>query len=89
MYPGYGNLRAVLDEYASVFFALLAEGYRIRYKNYQMLTNIAMIPNAEDGNVREQFMQSLDIATTDPRDILSLDTDIDDTSGIDLLRSML
>lgn len=89
MYPGYGNIRAVLDEYGSVFFSLLEQGYRIRYKNYQMLTNIAMIPNAEDGTVRSDFIQSLDIATTDPRDILSLDTDIEDTSGIDLLRSML
>lgn len=89
MYPGYGNIRAVLDEYSSVFFVLLSEGYRIRYKNYQMLTNIAMLPNAEDDNIRTTFIQSLDIATTDPRDILSLDTDIDDTSGIDLLRSLL
>ena len=82
-------MRAVLDEYASVFFTLLAEGYRIRYKHYQMLTNIAMIPNAEDGSTRADFIQSLEVATTDPRDILSLGPDIDDTSGIELLRSML
>lgn len=89
MYPGYGNVRAVLDEYASVFFVLLAEGYRIRYKNYQMLTNIAMLPNADDGDTRTQFIESLEIATTDPRDILNLGDFEDDGSGIELLRSML
>lgn len=89
MYPGYKNVRAVLDEYASTFFVLLAEGYRIRYKNYQMLTNIAMLPNAEDPETRTQFIEHLSVATTDPRDILNLDTDINDTSGIDLLRSIL
>jgi hypothetical protein len=69
MYPAY-KLQDVLNEYAITFFALLNQGYRLRYKNYLMLASIGDLPAAEKAH-RDQFYQQLEWAATDPSDILS------------------
>lgn len=68
MYPSY-RLRDVLDEYAITFFSLLNEGYRQRFKHYDMLGRLADLPymNKEQ---RFQFYKSLEWASTHPSDIL-------------------
>jgi hypothetical protein len=69
MYPAY-KLQDVLSEYAITFFALLNQGYRLRYKNYLMLAGISDLPQADKSH-REQFYRNLEWAATDPSDILS------------------
>lgn len=73
MYPAY-KLRDVLDEYAITFFALLNEGYRIRFKNYQILAQISDLPHADKSN-RDTFYRNLEWATQDPSDILKTNSD--------------
>lgn len=68
MYPSY-KLRDVLNEYAITFFALLNEGYRLKYADYIMLAQIAEL-SEHDNNYREQFYKNLEYASTYPSDIL-------------------
>lgn len=68
MYPAY-TLRAVLDEYAITFFALLNEGYRLQSGNYKMLANIARSALTDDADF-QKFMKQLQWASTHPSDIL-------------------
>lgn len=58
-----------LDEYALVFFTLLNEAYRARFKHYLMLVNIACSPKM-DAEARNQFTRQLMFASQDPSDIL-------------------
>lgn len=68
MYPAY-DVAKILDEYAIRFLALLNEGYRKRFRHYQMLAQIADLPTMDKSH-REQFYRNLEWATTDPSDIL-------------------
>lgn len=68
MYPAY-KLRDVLEEYAITFYALLNEGYRLRYGDYQMLSRIADLPYMDKSD-RQQFYKNLEWASTHPSDIL-------------------
>lgn len=68
MFPAY-KLRDVLDEYAITFFALLNEGYRLRYGDYLMLAQIGDLPQME-ANDRKNFYKNLEWASTHPADIL-------------------
>lgn len=67
-YPAY-KLRDVLNEYAVTFFALLNEGYRLQYGDYQILSQISDLPNMKNED-RKQFYQNLKWASTHPSDIL-------------------
>lgn len=69
LYPAY-TLRMVLAEYAITFFALLNEGYRLQYNNFQMLAQISDLPNMEASD-RRQFYKNLEWASTHPSDILN------------------
>ncbi len=68
MYPAY-RLADVLDEYASTFYALLSEGYRIKNRNYEMLAVISDLPGA-DKDIRQKFYKNLEYASKHPGDIL-------------------
>lgn len=63
MYPGYKPQDA-LNEYAITFFALLNEGYRQRYENYQMLATIQHVKDPAG------FIKQLKWLATDHNDIL-------------------
>lgn len=69
MYPAY-TAEAVLQEFAVRFFALLNEGYRERYRDYRMQSQIAMLPHIRQDN-RGKILTQLDWAAKDPSDILS------------------
>lgn len=69
MYPAY-TVAMVLDLYAITFLAMLNVGYRIRFKHYQMLSQISDLPQL-DKQHRDQFYRNLEWAATDPSDILS------------------
>lgn len=84
-YPQY-SLRDALSEYATAFFSLLEEAYRLQFANYRMLANISLAPNMEDSD-RIHFLESLDMASQDPRDILNQEED--DGTGIETLRDWL
>lgn len=68
MYPAYKR-SDVLAEYAITFFALLNEGYRKKYKNYQMLAQLSDLPKMAKTD-RETFYRQLEWAATHPSDIL-------------------
>ena len=68
MYPAY-KMQDALDEYAVRFFALLNEGYRLRYAKYIMLAQISDLPQA-DQKYRKQFYKNLEYASTHSDDIL-------------------
>lgn len=68
MYPAY-TLEALLNTYAISFYALLAEGRRIRAKHYEMLAIISDLPSTKD-EYRKEFYRSLGWATMHPSDIL-------------------
>jgi|GEM_PF-4863523 len=68
MYPAY-KLHDVLDEYAITFFALLNEGYRLKYADAQLLAQIADLPHMDKDN-RARFYKNLEWASTHPSDIL-------------------
>lgn len=68
MYPAY-KLDDVLNEYALVFFALLNEGYRLKYQEYLILSNISLVPHGTE-NSRKAFLRQLQWAAQDPSDIL-------------------
>ncbi len=72
MFPAYKPLD-VMSEYAITFFSLLNEGYRQKYKHYQMLVQIISVPHMED-KVRKQFVKNLEFASSDADDILKTDT---------------
>ncbi len=68
MYPAY-KLRDVLGEYAISFFALLNEGYRIKFRHYRMLGTLNELPHA-DRRDKDRFYKQLEYASTAPSDIL-------------------
>ncbi len=71
MYPAY-KLADVMDEYAITFFALLNEGVRMRYRNYQMLATISDLPYMK-AEKRAEIYNDLRWASTHPSDILNKD----------------
>lgn len=73
MYSGY-RLRDVLQEYAVTFFALLNEGYRIKYSNASLAAKIGDLPSMDKAD-RVKFYQSLEWASTHPGDILKSEAD--------------
>lgn len=68
MYPSY-KLREVLDEYAITFFALLNEGYRVKYADAMLAAQIGDLPSMQPAD-RKQFYKNLEYASTHPSDIL-------------------
>lgn len=68
MYPAY-KLRDVIEEYAISFFALLNEGYRIKFRHYRMLGTLNELPNAERRD-KDRFYKQLEYAAAAPNDIL-------------------
>lgn len=68
MYPAY-KLCDVLDEYAVTFFALLNEGYRLKYANALLQGQLNDLPNMKDAD-RKKFYQQLEWASQHPGDIL-------------------
>lgn len=68
MYPAY-RLADVLQEYAISFFALLNEGYRLRYVDAQLLVQIADMPHMKKED-REKVFRNMKWAATHPGDIL-------------------
>lgn len=71
MYPAY-KLRDVLDEYAVTFFALLNEGYRLKYGNALLQAQIGDLPSM-DQTERSKFYKNLRWASMHPSDILKTD----------------
>ena len=69
MYPAY-DVEKILNTYAISFLALLNEGYRKRYKHYQLLSQISDLPHMEKP-ARERFYNQLEWAAKDPSDILN------------------
>lgn len=69
MYPAY-QLRDVLEEHAVTFYALLAEGYRMRFKHYEMIAEISLLPNVHPDFMKKWFKQ-IEWASKHPADILS------------------
>jgi hypothetical protein len=51
MYPAYKRLD-VLNEYAVVFYALLNEGYRLRYADALLAAQIGDLPHMEKDRPR-------------------------------------
>lgn len=68
MYPQY-KLRDVLDEYAIVFFRLLNEGYKLKYRRMLELAQIEMMAYMEKKD-RGDYIHSLELAASDLGDIL-------------------
>lgn len=68
MFPGY-KIRDVLDEYAITFFAMLNEGYRLKYDEARLLAAISDLPHM-DKTDRQKFYRDLEWAATHPSDIL-------------------
>ncbi len=68
MYPSY-QLTDVLNEYAVSFFALLNEGYRLRYEYALLMAHIGDLPAMEKGD-REKFYKNLEWASMHPADII-------------------
>lgn len=72
MYPAY-KLHDVMDEYAVTFFALLNEGYRLRYAAALLQAQIGDLPQMEKAD-RQKFYRNLEWAATHPGDILKPDS---------------
>ena len=72
MYPAY-TVEMVLKEYAIRFFALLNQGYRLRYSEYRVQAQLQLLPHL-DKEVRRKWMKELEWAATDPSDILKPST---------------
>lgn len=68
MYPAYRFIDLV-EEYATTFYALLSEGYRIRNKYYRTLAAISDLPNAPQ-EAKDEFYRNLEYASMQPGDIL-------------------
>lgn len=68
MYPAYKR-RDVLEEYAVAFFALLNEGYRLRYAAALLQGHLNDLPQM-DQSAREKFYRQLEWASMHPSDIL-------------------
>jgi hypothetical protein len=68
MYPAYKAVD-VMDEYAITFFALLNEGYRIRYENALLAAQIADLPYLKPED-RKSFYRQIEWASQHPGDIL-------------------
>lgn len=73
MYSGYRR-QDIFKEYAVTFFALLNEGYRIRYSAAGLAAQIADLPSMEKVD-RAKFYQELEWASTHPGDILKSEAD--------------
>lgn len=71
MYPAY-RLADVLHLKAISFFALLNEGYRIKYSNATLLAQIGDLSSMAKED-RVKFYQQLEWASTHPSDILNTD----------------
>ena len=69
MYPAY-TVEGVLNEYAIRFFAMLNEGYRLKYDNARLLAQIADLPHMEQED-RNKFYKNLEWASMHPADILN------------------
>lgn len=70
MYPGY-QAEDVLEEYGVRFFALLNEGYRLRYEAALLTGHLNDLPSMDVAE-RRKLYQSLEWAATHPGDILKL-----------------
>jgi hypothetical protein len=68
MYPAY-KLRDVLNEYAVSFFALLNEGYRLKYADAELQGHLNDLPHM-DKTDREKLYRQLEWASQHPNDIL-------------------
>lgn len=68
MYPTY-KANDVLNEYAVTFFALLNEGYRLRYSDALLAAQISDLPQM-DKEERKKFYRNLEWASQHPSDIL-------------------
>lgn len=66
------------------FFTLLNEGYRRQSYEWRTLATIVSVPHMEEDR-RNEFLKSLEMASTDPRDIL---IEKDDFSGLEKLKQM-
>jgi hypothetical protein len=68
MYPAY-KAQDVLNEYAVRFFALLNEGYRLRYEAAMLQASLNDLPlmSQED---RQKLYRQLEWASQHPSDIL-------------------
>lgn len=81
MYPAYTR-DAALNEYAKSFFALLEEGYALRYANLRRLAQLFMAPEMKPEAWRE-YMHNLEALSKRGSDILIPD---DDYSGLEQLK---
>lgn len=79
-YPAYKAVD-VMKMPAISFFALLNEGYRIKYANAKLSAHIAMLPLLTD-ETRTKFLQELDWASKSPSDILTSDDEASSQSDI-------
>lgn len=84
MYPGY-KLQDALNEYATSFFSLLNEGYRLEAADKLLLAQIALLPHLKDSAQREVLRQ-MQWAAQHPDDILR-PSGADD--GIESVKQML
>lgn len=80
MYPAY-KLRDVLDEYVVSFFALLNEGYRLKYADALLQGHLNDLP-AMSKKDRENFYRDLEWASMHPGDILKSSGEDSDPSQI-------
>lgn len=81
MYPAYTR-EAVLNEYAKCFFALLEEGYALRYAHLRRLAQLHMAPEMKPEAWRS-YMDNLELLSKPASDILIPD---DDYSGLEQLK---
>ena len=81
MYPAYTRETA-LNEYAKSFFALLEEGYALRYANLRRMAQLFMAPEMKPEAWRS-YMDNLEQLSRRASDILLPD---DDYSGLEQLK---
>ena len=75
-FPSY-DLEKVLDMYSSAFFQLFEEAAHIEASRRRFDAAVASVPHMEE-TARSEFIDSLDRAADDPRDILLEDEDYSD-----------
>lgn len=80
MYPGYRR-HHVLNEYAVTFFALLNEGYRIRYEDAILQGHLNDLPSMSPTD-RHAVYRELEWVSKHPGDILNPDEQGDDPGKI-------
>lgn len=81
MYPAYTR-DMVLNEYAKSFFALLEEGYALRYANLRRMAQLFMAPEMKPEAWRS-YMDNLELLSKPASDILIPD---DDYTGLEQLK---